>query len=99
MRIEGMVRDLFLEVPRALSGRTAADSLGTDLERGLAGEEARRRLAVVGRNELAVAAPIPRWRRFFAQFENPLVLLLSPRQQSRSSCGRSSEKQRSRTRH
>lgn len=71
-----MARDLVLDVPHALPTRTVVDALGTDLARGLAGEEARRRLAVVGRNELAAAAPIPRWRRFLAQFENPLVLLL-----------------------
>ena len=38
--------------------------------------EARARLAQSGRNELPAAPPVPRWRRFLAQFESPLVLLL-----------------------
>jgi P-type Ca2+ transporter type 2C len=71
-----MAPDLLLEAPHALPARTVADLLGTVLERGLVGEEVRRRLAVVGRNELAVAAPTPGWRQFLAQFQSPLVLLL-----------------------
>ena len=66
----------FVDAPHALSTATVAERLGTDLVRGLAEAEARRRLAQVGRNELAAAAPTPAWRRLLAQFESPLVLLL-----------------------
>ena len=38
--------------------------------------EARRRLSLVGRNELAATLPVAPWRRFIAQFASPLVLLL-----------------------
>ena len=48
----------------------------TDIERGLSSEEARSRIAAVGRNELESAPPIPAWRRFVAQFKDVLVLLL-----------------------
>jgi P-type Ca2+ transporter type 2C len=48
----------------------------TDVERGLSSEEARSRIAAVGRNELESAPPIPAWRRFVAQFKDVLVLLL-----------------------
>ncbi|MCL4801755.1 MAG: HAD-IC family P-type ATPase, partial [Burkholderiales bacterium] len=59
--------------------RTAAavcEALGTDPVRGLAAAEAARRLEAVGPNALAAAPPVPAWRRFLAQFESPLVLLL-----------------------
>jgi Ca2+-transporting ATPase len=42
----------------------------------LSEQEAAARLARHGRNELPAAPPVPRWRRFLAQFESPLVLLL-----------------------
>jgi Ca2+-transporting ATPase len=48
----------------------------TDVERGLSSEEARSRIAAVGRNELESEPPIPAWRRFIAQFKDVLVLLL-----------------------
>jgi len=47
-----------------------------DPERGLAEGEAAGRLATCGPNVLTAAAPVPAWRRFLAQFESPLVLLL-----------------------
>ncbi len=50
--------------------------LGTDAARGLAGEEARARLARDGRNELAAEPPVPAWRRLLAQFQDVLVILL-----------------------
>ncbi|MGH2371429.1 MAG: cation-transporting P-type ATPase, partial [Chloroflexota bacterium] len=59
--------------------RTAEEvvaALGSDAERGLSDEEARRRLARYGPNELQRAAAAPAWRRFLAQFQNVLVLLL-----------------------
>jgi P-type Ca2+ transporter type 2C len=51
-------------------------ALGRDAERGLMTEEARRRLAQYGRNELQAEPPIPAWRKFLAQFQNVLIMLL-----------------------
>ena len=51
-------------------------SLGTDRRGGLTSAEARRRLEASGRNELDRQAPIPAWRRFAAQFQDVLVVLL-----------------------
>ena len=59
-----------------LSAAEVAERLGVDPLSGLSTGEANRRLVAVGRNELAHAAPVPAWRRFAAQFESPLVLLL-----------------------
>jgi Ca2+-transporting ATPase len=50
--------------------------LGSDPERGLPSDEARARLARFGRNELQVEPPVPAWRRFLAQFQDTLVILL-----------------------
>ena len=49
---------------------------GTDARDGLPDEEARHRLARDGANELTADAPVAWWRKFFAQFEDVLVLLL-----------------------
>jgi len=51
-------------------------ALGTDARRGLSQDEARARLARYGRNELAAEKPTPAWRKFLAQFEGVLVILL-----------------------
>ena len=51
-------------------------ALGTDAQHGLTDQEARTRLLRDGRNELAAEKPIPAWRRFLAQFQDVLVLLL-----------------------
>ncbi len=53
-----------------------AAALRTEARRGLDDDEARARLARVGRNELATRPPVPAWRRFAAQFRDVLVLLL-----------------------
>ncbi len=53
-----------------------AEAAGTDLERGLTSDEARARLDTLGPNELATSPPVPRWRRFLAQFQDVLVVLL-----------------------
>src|SRR5262245_48306329 len=52
------------------------NALRTDALRGLSGPEVGSRLERYGRNELATAKPIPRWRRFIAQFQDVLVILL-----------------------
>jgi P-type Ca2+ transporter type 2C len=51
-------------------------ALGTHPQRGLSDSEARARLERDGRNELAAEKPIPAWRRFLAQFNDVLVILL-----------------------
>jgi len=51
-------------------------ALGTDPRLGLSEEEARARLQRNGRNELAAEEPVPAWRKFLAQFQDTLVILL-----------------------
>jgi len=51
-------------------------ALGSDAQRGLEADEARDRLERTGPNELAAAQPTPAWRRFLAQFQDTLVILL-----------------------
>ncbi|SEO56288.1 cation-translocating P-type ATPase [Nitrosovibrio sp. Nv6] len=51
-------------------------ALGTDAARGLSETEARARLERYGKNELAAEKPTPRWKKFLAQFQNVLVILL-----------------------
>ena len=43
---------------------------------GLGQTQARERLRRYGRNELTAEAPVPEWRKFFAQFTDVLVILL-----------------------
>ena len=51
-------------------------SLGADIRRGLTDDEARARLARDGPNELASEPLVPAWRKFLAQFQDILVILL-----------------------
>jgi Ca2+-transporting ATPase len=51
-------------------------ALDTDARKGLNSSEARARLERNGRNELTAELPVPRWRKFLAQFEDVLVILL-----------------------
>ena len=53
----------------------AAD-LGTNIALGLTTEEAAARLARFGPNELEAGETIPAWRKFLAQFQDPLIYLL-----------------------
>lgn len=53
-----------------------ARTLSSDVERGLDGKEAARRLAKHGSNVLRAKAATPAWRRLLAQFQDPLVYLL-----------------------
>jgi magnesium-transporting ATPase (P-type) len=53
-----------------------AAALQTDLRLGLGDAEAAQRLSRDGPNALRRAAPEPAWRRFLAQFQDPLVYLL-----------------------
>lgn len=54
----------------------ALAALGTDASRGLNDAEARQRLERYGQNELTSEKPTPAWKRFLAQFQNILVILL-----------------------
>lgn len=60
---------------RATAAETIA-SLQSDERAGLGKEEALARLERHGRNELTERAPIPAWRKFLAQFQDVLVILL-----------------------
>jgi Ca2+-transporting ATPase len=51
-------------------------ALDVDARRGLSEDEARARLARYGPNELTAEKPVPAWRRFLAQFQDVLVILL-----------------------
>jgi Ca2+-transporting ATPase len=54
----------------------ALNVLGGDGQNGLSENEARARLEEYGKNEIATEEPAPAWRKFFAQFQNVLVILL-----------------------
>ena len=62
--------------PYQLAARDVVAQLQTDPARGLSSEEAQRRLQQYGPNQLQATPPTPKWRKFLAQFTNPLVLLL-----------------------
>jgi Ca2+-transporting ATPase len=51
-------------------------ALGSDAQRGLSADEAHERLLRYGANALASEPPVPGWRRFLAQFQDILVVLL-----------------------
>lgn len=62
--------------PSLADAQAVAASLGVDPNAGLSQAEAKRRLAQYGPNELASAPPVPKWKKFLAQFKDPLVYLL-----------------------
>src|SRR6476661_1962246 len=53
-----------------------AAALRTDTRQGLTEADAQLRLERHGRNELAAEKPVRPWRRFVAQFQDVLVILL-----------------------
>ncbi len=57
------------------SAEVAAE-LGVDLRRGLSEAEAAARRERYGPNRLDAAEPVPAWRKFLAQFADPLIYLL-----------------------
>jgi Ca2+-transporting ATPase len=69
-----------LQQPETAPYRQSVDealaALGTDARLGLSEEEARARLESHGRNELTAEKPVPAWRKFLAQFQDALVILL-----------------------
>ena len=66
--------------PTMMAYQKSADAVMTELgaqaEQGLSQSEAQARLATHGRNKLRSKKPVPEWRKFLAQFEDVLVLLL-----------------------
>ena len=62
--------------PSTIAASTTAQALGTDLQHGLTGAEAARRLARDGPNALREAATVSAWRRALAPLRDPLVGLL-----------------------
>ena len=59
-----------------LEVEAAAAALGTSLDTGLSEQEAARRLAQYGPNELATAGAVAPWRLLLEQFRNVLILIL-----------------------
>ncbi len=62
--------------PALRDGSEVAAELGVDPASGLSSDEAANRLAADGPNELRGTPPTPAWKRFLAQFNDPLVYLL-----------------------
>lgn len=62
--------------PSLTEADQVAQALNVDPRTGLSSEEATRRLAKFGPNELASAPPVPKWKKFLQQFQDPLVYLL-----------------------
>ena len=63
-------------VPYHQTVEEVVTAVGTDVRRGLTEAEARVRLQRHGHNELTADAPVPAWRKFLAQFEDVLVVML-----------------------
>ncbi|MGD9892975.1 MAG: cation-translocating P-type ATPase [Dehalococcoidia bacterium] len=64
-----------LEPWRRDTGAVAA-AMGVDVRQGLSAAKAAARLERYGPNQLDAAATIPAWRKFLAQFNDPLIYLL-----------------------
>ncbi|WP_407107199.1 cation-translocating P-type ATPase [Rhodococcus aetherivorans] len=62
--------------PSLVDVGTIVDMLDADPVRGLSTPEVARRLAAGGPNELAPSPSVPAWRKFLAQFHDPLIYLL-----------------------
>lgn len=62
--------------PYRLSVDEALVAFASDTRHGLSESEARARLDKYGKNELEVKQPVPGWKKFLAQFQNVLVVLL-----------------------
>ena len=62
--------------PSLLDATDVARALDVNPATGLSAAEAARRLERFGPNELAGPPPVPKWKKFLAQFKDPLVYLL-----------------------
>ncbi len=71
-----MAKAAGLDDPSVKDADEVARALGTDLDNGLTSQQASRRLAQDGRNELRSAPRRPAWRRVLSHFQEPLVYLL-----------------------
>ena len=60
----------------SVSGEEVLAALASDAGRGLTQAEARARLDRFGANVLTAEKPVPAWRKFLAQFQDVLVILL-----------------------
>ncbi len=65
-----------MAAPYRISADEAVAAVGSDARLGLSESEARARLERHGKNELAAETPVPGWKKFLAQFADPLVILL-----------------------
>ena len=70
---EGLLHDVD---PSLTEANEVAKALDVDTNTGLSSAEAQRRLEKFGPNQLASAPPVPKWKKFLAQFKDPLVYLL-----------------------
>ena len=70
---EGLLHDVD---PSFTEANKVAKALDVDTNTGLSSAEAQRRLEKFGPNQLASAPPVPKWKKFLAQFQDPLVYLL-----------------------
>ena len=70
---EGLLHDVD---PSLTEANKVAKALDVDTNTGLSSAEAQRRLEKFGPNQLASAPPVPKWKKFLAQFQDPLVYLL-----------------------
>lgn len=70
---EGLLHDVD---PSLTEANEVAKALDVDTNTGLSSAEAQRRLKKFGPNQLASAPPVPKWKKFLAQFQDPLVYLL-----------------------
>jgi Ca2+-transporting ATPase len=64
------------EPPWTLDGRDVALRLGSDPTAGLSSNEATRRLASVGPNDLVAQKEVPRWRILVRQFTDTMIVVL-----------------------
>lgn len=62
--------------PSVAEVETVEKAMNTSISTGLTSAEAQARLEKFGKNELAGKPPVPKWKRFLAQFQDPLVYLL-----------------------
>jgi Ca2+-transporting ATPase len=63
-------------IPYQQSANEVLTAFGTDARSGLSEGEAQARLDRYGKNELMAEKPVPAWRKFLAQFQDVLVILL-----------------------
>ena len=62
--------------PSVMEIKSVSSALTVDVDRGLSASEAASRLTKDGPNALRAAPPVPAWRHWLAQFQDPLIYLL-----------------------